>query len=163
MKKILFFMPLIVASVFSGSFSWYRSVPVIKSKAIYRSMTIRTPYRECRERQVPVYRNTLDEPVAMLIGGAAGGVLGHQIGSGHGRDVATVGGVIVGALVGENLARQSRMLDYHRRRVCETRYREHRERRFVHYKNIARFRGHRIVKFSNRPLRSINVKLAASY
>jgi len=163
MKKILLFMPLIAASVFSGSFSWYRSVPVIKSKAVYRSVTKRTPYRECRERRVPVYRNALDEPVAMLIGGAAGGVLGHQIGRGHGRDAATVGGVIVGAMVGANLARQNRRMDYQRRRVCETRYREHRERRFVHYKNIARFHGHRIVKFSRRPLRSINVKLAASY
>jgi outer membrane lipoprotein SlyB len=35
-----------------------------------------------------------------VLGAAAGGVLGHQIGSGGGQDVATVLGVIGGALAG---------------------------------------------------------------
>lgn len=43
-------------------------------------------------------------PGAML-GAVIGGILGHQVGGGSGRDLATVGGVVAGAVVGSNLAR----------------------------------------------------------
>ena len=32
-----------------------------------------------------------------------GGVLGHQVGSGRGRDVATAGGAVAGAAIGSNV------------------------------------------------------------
>jgi outer membrane lipoprotein SlyB len=38
-----------------------------------------------------------------VIGGIAGGVLGHQIGSGRGRDVATVAGAAGGAYAGHQV------------------------------------------------------------
>jgi uncharacterized protein YcfJ len=34
-----------------------------------------------------------------------GGVLGHQVGGGHGRDVATAGGAVAGAAIGANVGR----------------------------------------------------------
>ena len=34
-----------------------------------------------------------------------GGVLGHQVGSGRGRDVATAGGAVAGAAIGANVGR----------------------------------------------------------
>ena len=40
---------------------------------------------------------------AAIIGGIIGGVAGHQIGGGRGRDVATAGGAVAGALVGGNI------------------------------------------------------------
>jgi uncharacterized protein YcfJ len=40
---------------------------------------------------------------AALLGGIIGGVLGHQVGGGSGKDLATVGGVLAGAAVGNNL------------------------------------------------------------
>jgi uncharacterized protein YcfJ len=43
-----------------------------------------------------------------VIGGIAGGVLGHQIGSGRGRDVATVAGAAGGAYVGHQVEKDQR-------------------------------------------------------
>ena len=38
--------------------------------------------------------------VGAAIGGAAGGLVGHQFGKGKGRDLATIGGVIAGGTAG---------------------------------------------------------------
>jgi len=40
-----------------------------------------------------------------VIGALIGGVLGHQVGGGRGRDVATVGGAVAGGLIGNNAGR----------------------------------------------------------
>lgn len=40
-----------------------------------------------------------------IAGALIGGILGHQIGGGTGRDLATVGGAVAGAAVGANLGR----------------------------------------------------------
>ena len=44
----------------------------------------------------------------MVIGGIAGGVLGHQVGSGRGKDVATVAGVAGGAYVGNQVEKNQK-------------------------------------------------------
>lgn len=41
-----------------------------------------------------------------LIGGVAGGLLGNQVGKGHGREAATAIGAVVGALAGNHLGNQ---------------------------------------------------------
>lgn len=41
---------------------------------------------------------------AGLAGAVIGGILGHQLGGGTGRDLATVGGAVAGAAVGANMA-----------------------------------------------------------
>jgi uncharacterized protein YcfJ len=163
MKKILLASVLGAVTLFGGTKSWHETLRVVRSKPVYRTVTIRTPYEECRVRRVPVYRDELDVPAAALLGGFAGGVLGHQVGKGHGRDAATIGGAVVGALVGSNLAMQHRRVSYRKRRICERHYDERRERRLVHYKNIAWYKGHRIVKFSKRPLRAIDVRVSLDY
>lgn len=43
-----------------------------------------------------------------VIGGIAGGVLGHQVGSGRGNDVATVLGAVGGAVVGHEIEQNNR-------------------------------------------------------
>ncbi|TMH02638.1 MAG: glycine zipper 2TM domain-containing protein [Betaproteobacteria bacterium] len=40
-----------------------------------------------------------------MAGAIIGGVLGHQVGGGRGRDVATAGGAVAGAAVGANVGR----------------------------------------------------------
>ena len=44
-----------------------------------------------------------------VIGGIAGGVLGHQVGSGRGNDAATVAGAIGGAIVGHEIEKNRRV------------------------------------------------------
>lgn len=40
-----------------------------------------------------------------VLGALIGGVLGHQVGGGRGKDVATVGGAVAGGLIGNNAGR----------------------------------------------------------
>ncbi len=163
MRKLYLLSVLAFSSLYGGSFSWYRDVPVIRSEAIYETVTIKKPYEVCRDRRVAIRRGDDGAPVAALVGGVAGGVLGHQIGEGDGKTAATIGGAVVGALVGESLAREQGRVIYQTRRICETRYKVRRRRQLMRYKNIARFHGRRIVKYSSRPLSYIRVKITARY
>ena len=54
-----------------------------------------------------------------VAGAIIGGILGHQVGSGRGRDVATVGGAVAGGAVGANVGRGSHTVDRDVQR-CET-------------------------------------------
>jgi uncharacterized protein YcfJ len=40
-----------------------------------------------------------------IVGGLIGGILGHQVGGGSGKDLATAGGAVAGAMVGSNTGR----------------------------------------------------------
>ena len=42
---------------------------------------------------------------AAIAGAIIGGILGHQVGGGRGRDVATAGGAVAGAAIGANVGR----------------------------------------------------------
>jgi len=54
-----------------------------------------------------------------VIGALLGGVLGHQVGSGRGNDVATVGGALAGGVVGANVGRDGPSTSGHDVRRCE--------------------------------------------
>lgn len=65
----------------------------------------------CYEEQVPVRaQSSASEDdsgrrtAGGVLGAIVGGILGHQVGKGDGRKVATVGGVAAGAVVGSNIA-----------------------------------------------------------
>ena len=81
-----------------------------------RPITERTPVNreECwnehrrgyEERTVT--RQDTGAPIgaATVLGAIAGGVLGHQVGGGHGKDAATAGGAVVGGLIGNQIDRE---------------------------------------------------------
>lgn len=52
--------------------------------------------------------------VGTVIGGVAGGILGHQVGGGTGKDVATVAGAVGGAVIGHQLEKQNRQQESYR-------------------------------------------------
>ena len=165
MKKLYIFgLSIIVStSVFAGSISFTERVRVIKSTPEYRTVTKRIPYQECWDEQVPVNQNS-DGTVGALIGGVAGGILGNQIGGGSGKTAATVGGAIIGTLVGKNLAENSNSAPtYKTQRKCVTKYEERTSDKFVGYRNIARYKGRTITKYSNEPLNYINVNVRVTY
>lgn len=54
---------------------------------------------------------------AALAGAVIGGILGHQIGGGSGRDIATVGGAVAGAAVGSRVGGNDRSDDGRSREV----------------------------------------------
>lgn len=52
-----------------------------------------------------------------VIGGVVGGVLGNQVGGGTGKDIATVAGVVGGAMVGHQIEKSNKQQDAYRIRV----------------------------------------------
>jgi uncharacterized protein YcfJ len=56
--------------------------------------------------QVTQERSSANVPAA-IAGALIGGILGHQVGGGRGKDVATAGGAIAGGLLGANIGRDS--------------------------------------------------------
>jgi surface antigen len=51
------------------------------------------------------------EDIGMATGAVLGGVLGHQIGGGSGKTVATIGGAALGAFVGSRVGRNMDRID----------------------------------------------------
>ncbi len=173
MKKIFIALLLtgIGFSLSAESFVTHDRAEVIKSKPIYRDIIKRIPYQECWDEQLPIQEyydegNTNDN-IGALIGGVAGGILGHQVGGGSGKVAATVGGAIIGTIVGKNLSRrdhkQSYTGGYRTVRKCVTKYNESNDRVITSYKNIAYYNGKRIVKFSDKPLRYIQIRKIIEY
>jgi uncharacterized protein YcfJ len=63
------------------------------------------PRQICTDRTVVERRKPEDKNkvAGTVIGAIAGGVLGHQIGRGSGRTVATVGGAVAGGAIGRHI------------------------------------------------------------
>lgn len=169
MKKLtLAILSLGLVSLFGESINFSDSIPVIKSEPVYKIVTKRTPYQECWDEQVPVSSGgPSDGTVGALIGGVAGGILGHQVGGGSGKTAATVGGAIIGTLVGKSLAEKGNnggaTTTYQTQRKCVTKYNETEEEKFIGYKNIGNYKGKTIIKYSNHPLRRIRLHVSVSY
>ena len=173
MKKLLTILTLAALALQAGSFTITDQARVIRSKPIYKTITKRVPYQECWNENVPVQRYNSryerdDNPLGVLIGSVAGGIIGNQVGRGRGRTAATVGGALIGGVVGHNLSRKSHhrrdsYTSYEERKRCVTRYNETQEEKFVGYKNIARYKGRKIVRISHRRLRYIPINIQVNY
>ncbi len=178
MKKIVLAistMALVTLTAQANSFSVSDYVKVEKSKPKYENVIRRTPYEECWDERVPVRRNYHrrggedNNGLGTLIGGVAGGILGHQVGGGSGKTVATIGGAIIGSIVGNNLSKRDyrdngyEYTTYETKRRCKTRYDERSQRKFVGYKNIGHYRGRQVVKYSQTKLNYIPVTITVDY
>jgi uncharacterized protein YcfJ len=158
------FAAMVVAGgAFAGVSTFTKNIPVEQSLEVDRYITRNVPVRECWDEEVSPTGSGGSGAVGALLGGAAGGLLGHQVGGGSGKTAATIGGAVIGTLVGKSLAerggsvRESEVV-----RRCRTRY-ENRRERVVEYKNIGYVMGRQIIKYSDRPLRSIPVKITVEY
>lgn len=88
--------------VYAADFSDYAQV--VSVTPIYER--VNEPKRECWLETVTPQANATqgnNSPAGALIGGIAGGILGHQVGRGGGKDAATALGAITGAIVGDRL------------------------------------------------------------
>lgn len=63
-----------------------------------------TPEQRCWVEKEQIAQNNANVPAA-IAGALIGGILGHQVGGGTGKDLATVGGAIAGAAVGNSVGR----------------------------------------------------------
>jgi len=79
----------------------YYGAPTVSSTATNQVMKAETG--TIRSVRYVVVEN--NSPVGTLLGAAAGAALGHTIGKGHGRDLATVFGGLAGAYVGNEVSK----------------------------------------------------------
>lgn len=121
------------APVYSGPAPRLYTVPVSSVHAV-----VGPPEQRCWvERQQVVDRGDVNVPGA-IAGAVIGGLLGHQIGGGRGRDVATAGGVVAGAAIGANVGRDGAQVYSRDVQRCRT---VHREERPAYWDVTYHFRG----------------------
>lgn len=79
-----------------------------------------TPEQRCwvERGQISDERSTANIP-ATIAGAIIGGILGHQVGGGSGKDIATVGGAVAGGAAGYYLGRDGRPAQNQDVRRCE--------------------------------------------
>ncbi len=78
-----------------------REVPITSARAV-----MGPPEQRCwvEREQVSQEQGRTNIPAA-IAGAVIGGILGHQVGGGRGKDIATAGGAVGGAAVGANIGR----------------------------------------------------------
>ena len=178
MKKSILTILAVATLANAESFSFTEYVNVSSAQPQYDRVSQQVPYQECRDERVRVssaYSNSSryndsDRVAASVLGGTIGGVIGHQIGRGKGNDIATVGGAILGTIVGGNMASSNQQQrayqepQYQTKRNCTTKYRRSQTTsRLTGYNNIAYYKGKRIEKFSNQRLSSIPITVTIDY
>jgi uncharacterized protein YcfJ len=84
------------------------SARVIESRPVYASGDRQECFntRTQRYEERPDVKNRVGAGTA--IGAVAGGVIGHQVGSGRGNDAATIGGALLGGLIGNRVENDRR-------------------------------------------------------
>jgi uncharacterized protein YcfJ len=87
----------------------YDYARVVDVEPLTRRIRVSEPRRECwNETRVdngPYYNGPdRNRGVSTVVGAVIGGVLGHQVGHGRGRDAATVAGAVIGGAIGRDQA-----------------------------------------------------------
>ena len=119
----------------------YDYARVVSSQPIVRYVNVRTPVRECWQdtEYYTAYEGRRGARGRTIAGAIIGGVVGHQFGSGHGKDAASVAGTMIGAAIGHGPVRQVRYSRPVER--CETNYRSRQEQRIDGYDVVYRYHG----------------------
>jgi len=86
---------------YGGQQQRYDYARVTNVEPIYRTVRINAPRQECWDEERTTYNQGYQSGTPTIIGGLIGGAIGNQFGKGHGKDVAT----IAGALLGGSIAR----------------------------------------------------------
>ena len=84
---------------------------VVTSKEVFE--TVVTPREQCEDVQVQKQAPVKDENriAGTAIGAVVGGVIGHQIGGGSGKKLATVGGAAAGGYAGNQVQKNMQQKD----------------------------------------------------
>ena len=120
---------------------FYAYAKVISAQPIIRYVNVRTPVRECWQdtEYYSSYERRRGSRGSTLAGAIIGGVIGHQFGSGHGKEAATIAGTMIGAAVGHGPVHRTQYSRPVER--CETRYRNQQERRIDGYNVVYNYHG----------------------
>jgi len=147
----------------------YEYARVVHVDPIIRHVRVETPRRVCWDETRYVHsRPHISDPEVggrTLLGAAIGGVIGHQFGSGRGRDAATIAGALIGASVGYDSAAK-RYPDGGYEEVverCDVRYEHEYEERIEGYRVTYEYNGrHYKTQLPYDPGERIRVRVAVA-
>lgn len=119
MKKTLLTLLLLATGV-ANAYTFTDQARVIRSEPIYD----RVSSQSCKNVQVEgeQYSEGGNGTAGAVLGGIAGGLLGHQVGGGRGKTAATIVGALGGAMVGRNVGEQGVNSGPTTRRECHQAY-----------------------------------------
>jgi uncharacterized protein YcfJ len=120
-----------------------RSATVVSAKPLTRTMKI--PRQECHDEQVTHTRPVQDQDrlIGTGIGALVGGVLGHQVGGGNGKTLATVAGAAAGGYAGNRIQKKTQDDDTYAttEQRCSTVY--DRKEEAAGFDVVYEYKGHR--------------------
>jgi len=121
MKKTVCSLLLIAAAAAQAQ-TFIDQARVLRSEPVYD----RVSSQECRNVRVEreQYTEGGNGAAGALLGGIAGGLIGHEMGGGRGKTATTIVGTIGGALVGRSLGEQGVASGPSTRRECHPAYRD---------------------------------------
>jgi uncharacterized protein YcfJ len=107
----------VVIATAGGAVAGYRayesahSASVVSAKAVTRS--VKVPRQECHDEAVTRTQPVKDHDrlIGTGIGALVGGVLGHQVGGGNGKTIATVAGAAAGGYAGNKIQQRQQQND----------------------------------------------------
>ena len=98
------FRSVLVAALLSGVVIAPAAEARCYDKVVYHKKAVKDPHRV----------------TGTVIGAALGGLVGHQVGGGTGKDLATVGGAVAGGVAGHKIQRHRQDREYREVvRVCD--------------------------------------------
>jgi len=86
--------------------TYYDKAKVISAVPIYKTISVSTPRRECRQVPVVSYGSgggQYKSAAPIVVGGIVGAAVGHQFGHGTGRTVGAIAGGVPGGSVARDL------------------------------------------------------------
>lgn len=110
---------------------------VLKVQPIYEVVQVRRPTQKCWDEDVPNRHPGAAVPV--IAGAILGGVAGHQLGEGRGKDAMTAAGALLGGAIARDATRSAE--GYHVERRCKTTNRHEKRREVVGYRVQYAYRG----------------------
>ncbi|WP_396432455.1 glycine zipper 2TM domain-containing protein [Limnohabitans sp.] len=129
MKKLTAFLLLATAGLAQAQ----EVGQVISRTAVYQQVAV--PRQTCSQAPVAVQNPTTG--AGALMGAIAGGVIGNQIGGGSGRALATMAGVVGGAIVGEKVENPGSQVQNQTTCTTQTVY----ENRLIGYNVVYEYAG----------------------
>jgi len=150
----------------AGSQARFDYARVTHVEPVYRTVRVNTPRQECWDQQRVSHNPGYQSGTPTIIGGLIGGAIGNQFGKGHGKDVAT----IAGALLGGSIARDSQNkkhagghTDTRVETTCRNVNEVHEQQRIDGYRVSYKYRGQDYTSRMNRnPGKRVRVQVRVS-
>ncbi len=151
LKILAIFSAIVIVSPAGADYrgssdSYYDQAKVLSAVPVYKTVSVSTPRRECRQVPVASYNNghggrQYKSATPIILGSVIGAAIGNQFGHGKGKTVGTIAGGVLGGSVARDIQKKGSHNAYGNRRYgrtatqCDT---------YEDYRNEERIDGYRV-------------------